>query len=252
MKQNGFLFEVCANSVESCVAAQEGGAHRVELCAGIPEGGTTPSYGEIKAARKVLRHTQLNVIIRPRGGDFTYSPEERSRMADDIDMCRKLRVDGVVFGCLTADGWVNIEHCMKLLEHCQGIYATFHRAFDRCSDPFEDLERLIAMGFDRVLTSGFSATAEQGVAQLARLHETAAGRIGVVAGGGVNEHNIAAIYEQTGVRQFHFSAREKFLSPVSYMGGEVYMGEKDVDEAVREVTTVEKVQRTISALVSQK
>ena len=100
MNREDFRFEICANSVESCIAAQEGGADRVELCAGIPEGGTTPSYGEIKVARRLLSSTRLHVIIRPRGGDFLYSPLEMERMEEDIRMCGELGVDGVVFGCL--------------------------------------------------------------------------------------------------------------------------------------------------------
>ena len=103
MNRDDFKFEICANSVESCLAAQEGGANRVELCAGIPEGGTTPSYGEIKVARKLLNETKLHVIIRPRGGDFLYTPLEIERMEEDIRLCRELGVDGVVIGCLTED-----------------------------------------------------------------------------------------------------------------------------------------------------
>ena len=107
MKRNDVEIEVCANSVESCLAAQEGGADRVELCMGIPEGGTTPSYGEIKMAREKLATTRLHVIIRNRGGDFVYTPDELQRMAIDIDICRQLGVDGVVFGCLTPQGDVD-------------------------------------------------------------------------------------------------------------------------------------------------
>lgn len=107
MNREEFKFEICANSVESCLAAQEGGADRVELCAGIPEGGTTPSYGEIKLARKLLTKTKLHVIIRPRGGDFLYTPLELERMEEDIRICRELGVDGVVFGCLTEEGEID-------------------------------------------------------------------------------------------------------------------------------------------------
>ena len=101
MNRTDFEIEICANSVESCIEAQKGGANRVELCMGIPEGGTTPSYGEIKMAREVLTDTRLHVIIRNRGGDFLYTEQELQRMAMDIDLCRELGVDGVVFGCLT-------------------------------------------------------------------------------------------------------------------------------------------------------
>ena len=111
---NKFQFEVCANSVESCLAAQKGGANRVELCAGIPEGGTTPSYGEISVAREVLDATRLHVIIRPRGGDFLYSPIEVKAMLKDIEMAKQLKADGVVFGCLTAEGEIDLTIMQEL------------------------------------------------------------------------------------------------------------------------------------------
>jgi len=115
---NKFQFEVCANSVESCLAAQKGGANRVELCAGIPEGGTTPSYGEISVAREVLDATRLHVIIRPRGGDFLYSPIEVKAMLKDIEMAKQLKADGVVFGCLTAEGEIDLTIMQELMKAC--------------------------------------------------------------------------------------------------------------------------------------
>ena len=140
-----FKFEICANGVESCLAAQEGGADRVELCAGIPEGGTTPSYGEIKVARRMLTTTRLHVIIRPRGGDFLYSPLEVERMLEDIRVCRELGVDGVVIGCLNADGTLDMDANRRLVEAAEGMSVTFHRAFDRCRDPHLALEQLIQL-----------------------------------------------------------------------------------------------------------
>ena len=154
------LFEVCANGVESCLAAQKGGADRVELCAGIPEGGTTPSYGEIKVARRLLTSTRLHVIIRPRGGDFLYSPLEVERMEEDIRICKQLGVDGVVIGCLNADGTLDMDANRRLVEAAEGMSVTFHRAFDRCNNPHEALCQLIKLGIDRVLTSGQQPTAE--------------------------------------------------------------------------------------------
>ncbi|MBO4485862.1 MAG: copper homeostasis protein CutC, partial [Prevotella sp.] len=156
-------FEICANSVESCIAAQMGGADRVELCAGIPEGGTTPSYGEIRQARRVLddgarqglKATRLHVIIRPRGGDFLYTELELQRMIDDIRICQELGADGVVFGCLRPDGTLDTDANARLMEVASPtLSVTFHRAFDRCANPAEALEELIRQGFDRVLTSG--------------------------------------------------------------------------------------------------
>ena len=177
MNRTDFEIEICANSVESCVEAQKGGANRVELCMGIPEGGTTPSYGEIKMAREVLTETRLHVIIRNRGGDFLYTEQELQRMAMDIDLCCDLGVDGVVFGCLTADGDIDLAANEYLDVTCKGMSVTFHRAFDRCREPEKALEQLIALGFERVLTSGQQPTAEKGIPLLQRLNHLANGRI---------------------------------------------------------------------------
>ena len=124
-----YTFEICANSAESCVAAQQGGAHRVELCASMPEGGTTPSWGEIKLARKLI-DIRLHVIIRPRGGDFLYSPLEVDIMEEDIRMAREAGADGVVFGCLTPDGELDMPVMQRLMKAAEGMSVTFHRAFD--------------------------------------------------------------------------------------------------------------------------
>ena len=297
----GYSFEVCANSVESCIAAQEGGADRVELCAGIPEGGTTPSYGEINQARHVLdegarrglKATRLHVIIRPRGGDFLYTELELQRMVDDIRTCRELGVDGVVFGCLRPDGTLDTEANARLLEaatqrptplplpvregsnysqggnpqaemhstplpHREGqgggsagggsLSITFHRAFDRCANPAAALEELIQQGFDRVLTSGQQPTAEQGIPLLRQLQEQALGRIIIMAGCGVNEQNIRRIQEETGVSEFHFSAREPLRSQMQFSNPDVYMGAKGADEDTILRTTARRVSETIKQL----
>ena len=269
---DGYLFEVCANSVESCIAAQEGGANRVELCAGIPEGGTTPSFGEIRQARHVLdegvrrglKATRLHVIIRPRGGDFLYNELELQRMVDDIRICRELGADGVVFGCLRPDGSLDTESNQRLLEAVKTpldpkerfrqkelstlnspLSTTFHRAFDRCADPSAALEELIGQGFDRVLTSGQQPTAEQGIPLLRQLQEQALGRIVIMAGCGVNEQNIRRIQEETGVSEFHFSAREPLRSQMQFSNPDVYMGAKGADEDTILRTTARRVSETI-------
>lgn len=249
MNRNEFEIEVCANSVESCVEAQLGGADRVELCAGIPEGGTTPSYGEIKMARRLLKATRLHVIIRNRGGDFLYSPLELERMAMDIDLCRELGVDGVVFGCLTPDGLIDREANAMLMQHVGRMHATFHRAFDRCRQPLEALEEIAALGFDRILTSGQQPTADQGVALLRQLNERAGQRLKIMAGCGVNERNIAMIRRETGVSNFHFSAREPQPSLMKYFNPSVYMGTKEAEEANVMLTTRQRVKNTINQLL---
>lgn len=243
------MVEVCANGVESCLAAQEGGADRVELCAGIPEGGTTPSYGEIMVARRVLTTTRLHVIIRPRGGDFLYSDLEVERMAADITVCRELGVDGVVFGCLRADGTIDVERNRYLMDCASGMSATMHRAFDRTADPALALEQVIDLGFDRILTSGQQPQSIQGVDLLAKLNRQAAGRITLMAGSGVNEQNIRTIRDVTGLHEFHFSGRESRPSAMQYVNPNLYMGRPGANEAALDYTTARRVAATIAQLL---
>ena len=245
-----YFFEVCANSVESCIAAQEGGADRVELCAGIPEGGTTPSQGTIALAREVLTTARLHVIIRPRGGDFLYSPLEQRIMLEDIEAARRLGADGIVLGCLTADGDVDTGLMRRLMEAARGMSVTFHRAFDVCRDPWQALEDIARLGCNRILTSGQQPTAGQGIALLRELQERVAGwRIKLMAGCGVNEHNIARIARDTGIREFHFSARESVESGMRHRNESVSMGGTVcISEYSRQSTTKERVQATIAAL----
>ena len=209
----------------------------MELCANIPEGGTTPSYGEIKQARRLLTETKLHVIIRPRGGDFVYSELEAERMLEDIQMCQLLCVDGVVFGCLTKDGDIDIPLCQRLMEASQGMSVTFHRAFDCTRNPEQALEDIISLGCDRILTSGQQPKAVDGTALLRQLNDQAAGRITLMAGSGVNETNIALIQQQTGICEFHFSAREPIACDDSFGFGQ------------RMVTTAERVRNTIKQLM---
>lgn len=251
MNREDFKFEVCANSVASCLAAEQAGADRVELCAGIPEGGTTPSYGMISVARDVLKNTKLHVIIRPRGGDFLYSEEELEQMCYDIDACRRLGVDGVVFGCLTAEGCVHMLDNTNLMDEAKGMSVTFHRAFDRTIDPFKALKDIIGLGFDRILTSGQQPKAIDGVDLLAQLHDKAQGRIHLLAGSGVNEDNIREIYGHTGIHEYHFSARVGIKSGMKNMGGHVYMGAKGADEQTILVTSKERVEQTIANLLKE-
>ena len=244
-----FQFEVCANSVESCLAAQAGGANRVELCAGIPEGGTTPSYGEISTAREMLTTTRLHVIIRPRGGDFLYSPIEVKTMLKDIEMARQLGADGVVFGCLTANGEIDLPAMQELMKASQGLSVTFHRAFDVCCNPEKALEQIIELGCNRILTSGQQPTAEIGIPLLKELQQQASGRIILLAGCCVNEKNIARIASETGIQEFHFSARESIKSDMKYKNESVSMGGTvHIDEYERNVTTAQRVTDTIQAI----
>ena len=233
----GKRIEICANSAQSALLAQKGGAYRVELCAGIPEGGTTPSAGEICVARALLKETRLNVIIRPRGGDFLYSELEQEIMLRDIELCRNIGVDGVVIGCLTADGDVDIPAMKRLLEAAKGMDVTFHRAFDMCRYPRKALEDIISLGCNRILTSGQAPTAEQGIDLIVELVKQADGRIIIMPGCGVRPNNIRKIADATGATEFHSSARSSIESGMVYRNPAVSMGGTvEVDEYRQDVT----------------
>lgn len=243
-----YKFEICANSVASCIAAQEGGADRVELCAGIPEGGTTPSFGMMRNARECIS-IALNVIIRPRGGDFLYCETELREMVYDIQAAKELGADGLVFGCLRPDGSVDMEAMSVLMDAAGDTPVTFHRAFDHTSDPFKALEDIISLGCARILTSGCRPTALEGADLLAQLVEKAAGRIIIMPGCGVREGNIAEIARLSGAREFHFSARESVESGMFFRNPEVAMGSED-DPYGYDVTTARRVAATIEPLKS--
>ncbi len=241
--------EICANSVASAVAAQNGGAHRVELCAGMPEGGTTPSMGEVSVARDQLSTTKLHVIIRPRGGDFLYSAIEQETMLRDVRMAKQIGADGVVFGALTADGDVDLPFMQRLMAEAEGLSVTFHRAFDMCRDPRRALEEIIGLGIDRILTSGQQATAEAGIPLLKELVAQAADRIIIMPGCGVNADNIRKIAAETGAAEFHFSARTNIDSTMRYRNPNVSMGGTvTIDEYKIAITDPEKVRATLEVL----
>ncbi|MDO4180162.1 MAG: copper homeostasis protein CutC [Bacteroidales bacterium] len=246
---NKSKIEICANSVESAVKAQQAGAYRVELCAGIPEGGTTPSFGEIRMARQLLNQTKLHVIIRPRGGDFLYSPLEQEIMLHDIKVSRQLGADGVVFGCLTAEGNVDMPLMKKLMNAVGDMSVTFHRAFDMCRNPKEALENIIELGIDRILTSGQEATAEKGIPLLKELVAQADGRIIIMPGCGVNAGNIRKIAEETGASEFHFSGRSTVESGMIFRNKKVSMGGTvKIEEYLKDVTDPDKVKAALAEL----
>lgn len=242
------IVEVCANSVQSCIEAQNGGAYRVELCAGIPEGGTTPSYGEIVTARESIS-ILLNVIIRPRGGDFLYSQVEIKSMLRDIEVAKKCGADGVVFGCLSKNGEIDIIKNRVLLEAAKGMSVTFHRAFDVCVNPFVALETIIDLGFDTILTSGQKANAIAGKECIKKMVEQAGQRIIIMPGCGVNEENVADLARFTGAKEFHMSARKRFDSAMEYRNCDVSMGGTVIiDEFKNDITVAERVEKSIEKL----
>ncbi len=223
----------------------------MELCAAMPEGGTTPSFGTVSAARRVLNETLLHVIIRPRGGDFLYSPLEQEIMLRDIAAVRQIGADGVVFGCLTAEGDIDISLMRKLIDAAAGMDVTFHRAFDMCRCPVEGIEHLISLGVHRVLTSGQAPTAEKGIPLLRQLVEKANGRIVVMPGCGVNASNIRHIARETGAREFHLSGRGMVESGMTYRTNEVTMGSTVcIEDYRREVTDRKKISAAMEELAA--
>ena len=196
------LVEACVESVDGARAAEAGGAGRIELCAGLIEGGTTPSAGAIAEARERIA-IPLFVIVRPRGGDFVYSGDELAVMRRDIASAASAGADGVVIGALTSAGRVDRAIVRELVELARPMQVTFHRAFDVTRDFADSLEALVDAGVDRVLTSGGAATAVEGMATLASLVSQAGDRIVVMAGGRITESNAAQIVRQTGVREIH-------------------------------------------------
>lgn len=215
--------EICIDSVASAMAAQQGGADRVELCDNLVEGGTTPSYGMIQRVKQRC-NLDLMVIIRPRGGDFLFDEDEKQVMLEDIAMVKKLGVDGVVIGALTSDAEIDVEMTRELLAAADGMDVTFHRAFDMVRDQSEALETLIEIGVKRVLTSGGAATVPEGVDQIKSLVEQANGRIELMPGGGVKLNNAREVVDHTGVKQMHTTASEKTQSSMGYQNTQCYMG----------------------------
>lgn len=236
--------EVCANSVASALAAQEGGAVRVELCDNLSEGGTTPSWGQIAQARKLL-HIQLFVIIRPRGGDFLYSDLEFEIMKEDIRQCVKLNCDGVVLGMLLPNGQVDKDRCRELLAIANPLPATFHRAFDMCADSCQALEDIIDLGFVRILTSGGKNTAPEGASNISKLIKQAQGRISIMPGSGITEQNLEMLLQNTGAQEFHTTAKSKVNSAMVYRNAAATMG-SSADEYTLDLTNSSRVQNMIN------
>ncbi|XP_035124649.1 copper homeostasis protein cutC homolog isoform X2 [Callithrix jacchus] len=258
---NGFLMEVCVDSVESAVNAERGGADRIELCSGLSEGGTTPSMGVLQVVKQSVQ-IPVFVMIRPRGGDFLYSDREIEVMKADIRLAKLYGADGLVFGALTEDG-----HIDKELSICRPLPVTFHRAFDMVHDPMAALETLLTLGFERVLTSGCDSSALEGLPLIKRLIEQAKGRIVVMpgitwdaklhkkllsqeadSGGGITDKNLQRILEGSGATEFHCSARSTRDSGMKFRNLSVAMGVSlSCSEYSLKVADVTKV-RTLNAI----
>lgn len=216
--------ELCVYSIESALEAEAGGADRVELCDNPPQGGTTPSYGMILAARRAVK-AKLHVIVRPRGGDFLYSAAEFDVMKNDIDVCKDLGVHGVVIGILLPDGTVDKARTRELVERAKPMSVTFHRAFDMTADPQQALEDVIETGCSRVLTSGQAPTAMEGRELIAKLVQQAGKRTIVMPGVAIRDHNIAELMRTTGATEYHTAASKTLSSGMRYRNPNLSMGD---------------------------
>lgn len=198
--------EVCSTSLDDAREAEAGGAIRIELCSAITCGGVTPSHGTIQQIIDANLNLDTNVLIRAREGGFHYTPSEIDTMCHDIEFCRKAGVHGVVIGALTEQGDIDLEACSRMMEAAGNMSVTFHRAFDICRYPYTALEQIIALGCERLLTSGQQNSAEEGTALIAELVKRAAGRIIIMPGAGINPKNIATIEQKTAATEFHSTA----------------------------------------------
>jgi copper homeostasis protein len=243
---NSVLVEICVDSTASALAAERGGAQRVELCSDLLEGGTTPSVGLIESVRQKVRLT-LHVIIRPRGGDFYYSADEFDSMKRDVLTAKQLGADGIVFGVLQKDGHVDTARTRCLVELARPMSATFHRAFDMAVDPLQALEDIIQAGIQRVLTSGGEQRAEDGIATIARLVVVAKDRIAIMVGGKIRDTNVRHILAATGAREIHANLGHSVPSPMLYRNDKISLGAIKGREYQRVVVLEDRVRRLLEA-----
>lgn len=209
------LLEIAANSFQSCLAAQQGGADRIELFENLPEGGCTPSYGMLKTVKEKIT-IPVYAMIRPRGGDFLYTDAEFEIMQHDVELCRQLGFAGVVFGMLDTRGNVDAGRCRQLLQVCGEMKVTFHRAFDRATDLHTSAKQLIDLGFERILTSGGEPDVDKGKDVIKKLQQQFGDHIIIMPGCGVSAANARMIADYCGVREIHATAKEKTVSRMQY------------------------------------
>ena len=217
------VIEVCLDSVESIMAAEKGGADRVELCSDLFEGGLSPSIGMVRVAKR-LTHIPINAMVRPRGGDFCYSDVEFEVMCAEVEAFKAEGVNAIVFGILTPDGDVDMDRSRRIVELARPLAVTFHRAFDMTRDLSKSLEDLASLGIERVLTSGGEASVAEGADTLKALVEQAGDRIVVMPGCGIKERNFRKLDSIIGAREYHMSLNGSHDSRMRFHPGHIYMG----------------------------
>lgn len=242
------LLESCVDSVASARVAESGGAGRVELCADLVQGGTTPSAGTISRCVESLR-IPVVVMIRPRGGDFLYDSEELDVMRRDIRMARTLEAGGVACGVLRADGTIDIDAMRVLLDEAAPLPVTFHRAFDATCDLVRSLDALLSLGIPRVLTSGGAATAADAMPIIRDLVNRGGDAIAIMAGGGVRPHNVRSLLEGTGVREVHARIVERVESAMSFRAASLGIAREFFPDAyATDTTSLDGVREMVTAL----
>jgi copper homeostasis protein len=223
------VLEICVDSVESAIAAQAGGAQRVELCSALAEGGLTPSLGLIRAVRSRI-DIGIHVMIRSRAGDFLYSGEDFAVMREDVVVAAESGADGIALGLLNSDGEIDVERTRELVELARPMEVTFHRAIDLARDIENALEDVIQTGADYVLTSGAEATAMQGRHRIRELVRASDGRIRIIVGGGIRAENVQQIAQATGAVEFHAALRRAVPSPIKHQRRKVHLGDAGIDD----------------------
>lgn len=241
-----YIIEIATTDFITTQSAVLGGADRIELCAALTEGGTTPSYGMIKKCREAFG-VELFPIIRARGGDFFYTDEEYEIMLADILLCKGAGCDGVVIGLLKKDGTIPLKKTARLIEVAYPMEVTFHRAFDRCKDPFETLEELIQIGCTRLLTSGQQPAAPQGAELIAKLVKAASERMIIMPGSGVRKENIKELARQTGAVEFHSSLRSKQKSQMEFVHPAFANSEESYTNPAIDIDEVKALRQAVEA-----
>lgn len=241
------LLEICVDSVESALIAQEGGADRLEVCSNFVIGGTTPGVSQFKQIRRAC-DIKLNVLIRPRFGDFLYTEPEFFMIEEDIRMFRELGADGVVVGCLKPDGNLDTERMKKLRDCADGMHMTLHRAFDVCRDPWQALSEAISLNIDTILTSGQEADCIKGKKVIQELLKQAEDRIHILVGSGVNADVIRRLSDEIHATHFHMSGKEILQSGMKYRNERVNMGVEGMNEFEIFRTAKDEVVRAREAL----
>jgi copper homeostasis protein len=240
--------EICCYSVESAITAEKAGAERIELCDNYSEGGTTPSYAAIQISVEKLK-IPVNVIVRPRGGDFLYSDVEYETIKQDVLAIKKLKANGIVIGFLKANGEIDLGKTREIMDLAKPMEVTFHRAFDMCKDPLKALGQLKEIGITRILTSGAKNKAPEGIGLLTELVDKAGNEIIIMPGSGVNSNTIDELIRKTKALEFHTSAKTFENSKMDYFNKDISMGGvESIDEFSKVAVDSVEVKKMVGIL----